>query len=285
MVSIIDSLFFADVILVLGVSSAFMIPIVKFFSSKRIIVNVDGQEWKRAKWNKIAKKYLKLQERIAVKYSDVVIADNKVIQDNILENYRVKSELVAYGGSHVQKEEFSLNEMNDFGIRKPYYLSVCRIEPENNVHIILEAFSQTNEVIVSVGNWDASKYGKDLKSKFSEVQNIKLLDPIYDQKALDKLRSNCKVYVHGHSAGGTNPSLVEAMYLQLPVFAWNINYNRYTTHEKAFYFNDIQSLKSLVEENTEDDKLKNMALNLFQIARDNFDWKTIADAYQKLLER
>jgi len=282
MISILNSLLFADVILILGVSGAFMIPIVKLFTSKKIIINVDGQEWKRAKWNVFAKQYLKLQERIAVKYSDIIIADNKAIQENLEQDYKTKSELIAYGGNHANKEEISDTELKSFDIDKPYYFSVCRIEPENNIHIILEAFSKINERIVFVGNWDASDYGSSLRNEFSKYSNIKMLDPIYNQIKLDKLRSNCKVYVHGHSAGGTNPSLVEAMYLQLPILAWNVNYNRYTTQGEALYFNDVESLERLLNVRNDEDKLNRIALNLYQTATINYNWKGITDAYKVL---
>jgi len=280
--SILDSLFFADIILVLGVSSGFMIPLIQLLSSKKVIVNVDGQEWKRAKWNYFARKYLQLQEAIAVKYSDTVIADNIVIQENLLHRYNVSSRLIAYGGSHTRKNEISPSELEQRGIERPYYLSVCRIEPENNIHIILKAFSETNESMIFVGNWDSSNYGRKLRKSFSKVKNIQMLDPIYDQNELDKLRSNCKVYVHGHSAGGTNPSLVEAMYLQLPIFAWNVNYNHQTTQKRALYFDDVQSLVRLISENTDEVMLKTMAKDLFHVAETHYKWKNISKAYLDL---
>ena len=117
------------------------------------------------------------------------------------------------------------------------HLRVCRIEPENNVHVVLKAFAQLPEkTFVMVGNWNNSEYGKSMKADYGNYSNIHLLDPIYDQVKLDKLRSNCLVYIHGHSAGGTNPSLVEAMYLGRPVIAFDVSYNCVTTENKALYF-------------------------------------------------
>ena len=284
MFSILNSLFYADVILILGVSSAFMIPFVRRFSSKKIIVNVDGQEWKRAKWNFFARKYLKLQERIAVKYSHVVISDNKAIQDNISESYSKRSELIAYGGNHALNVKILSSELKSLGVSESYYFSVCRIEPENNVHIILEAFSNTDKCIVIVGNWSSSNYGQNLKKKYEAYTKIILLDAIYNQIELDKLRSNCAVYIHGHSAGGTNPSLVEAMYLQLPVFAWDVLYNRYSTEDNAFYFNSVESLKNLIKGAPSEEALGNCALKLYKTAKENYEWNSITDAYKQLLQ-
>lgn len=272
-ISIIHALLYADVILILGVSAAFMIPFVRFFTNKKIITNIDGLEWKRQKWNRFAKSYLKSQERIAVKYSHKTVADNQSIKEYVQKNYKKNSEYIAYGGNHVKNNIQSKSE-------KKYAFSVCRIEPENNVHVILKAFSETDYPLVFVGNWQASSYGENLKKEYNSFNNLELLNPIYNQKKLDSLRSNATIYIHGHSAGGTNPSLVEAMWLGLPVFCWNVSYNKQTTQEKTLFFYDANSLKLLLK--TSDNELKNIAKNLQEIAFKKFDWKIIANQYKNL---
>ena len=134
------------------------------------------------------------------------------------------------GGDQISRvQDDSLFEKYPF-CREPYSVTVCRIEPENNVHVILEAFSEMlDETLVFVGNWEKSEYGRSLKEKFSVCKNILLLDPIYEPHTVNWLRSNARVYIHGHSAGGTNPSLVEAMNLSLPILAFDCVYNRATT--------------------------------------------------------
>ncbi|MCE4253588.1 DUF1972 domain-containing protein, partial [Escherichia coli] len=129
-----------DVILVLGVSGAVVLPIVKLFSRAKIITNIDGLEWKRDKWRKLARCFLKFSEFLAVKYSDVVITDNQAISDYVLEEYGNTSSVIAYGGDH----SLITSAVNLPKYSAPFYLTICRIEPENNIHIILEAFSQTN---------------------------------------------------------------------------------------------------------------------------------------------
>ena len=99
---------------------------------------------------------------------------------------------------------------------------------------------------VVVGNWNANEYGMKLYHDYSKVKNIILYNPIYEMEELNVLRSNCFFYLHGHSAGGTNPSLVEAMYLGLPVIAYGVNYNRETTFGRALFFNDFKELKTLL---------------------------------------
>ena len=273
-ISILHALFYADTILLLGVSAGFMIPFVTFFTRVKVITNIDGLEWKREKWSFFAKSYLKYQEKTAVKYSHKVIADNKSVQEYILKNYEKSSEFIAYGGSHVKmgkKEK----------LKERYAFSVCRIEPENNVHIILKAFSETKYPLTFVGNWNASTYGKNLKIKYKPYKNITLLNAIYNQEELDVLRRNCTIYIHGHSAGGTNPSLVEAMWLGLPVFCWNAIYNNTTTNGKALFFKDTSSLKLLLK--TSKEKLIEIGENLKAIAQQRYDWLKIANEYKLLL--
>jgi glycosyltransferase involved in cell wall biosynthesis len=110
-----------------------------------------------------------------------------------------------------------------------------------------------------------------------------LLDPIYNQKELNILRSNCSVYIHGHSAGGTNPSLVEAMYLELPVIAFDVSYNRATTENSCLYFKDAKELIHVVQQ-TDKPLLKAMGNQLYQIAKRRYTWKVIADKYAYLIE-
>ena len=273
-ISIIHAVFVADVILLLGVSAAFMIPFVKIFSNTKIITNIDGLEWKREKWKGFAKVYLKYQERIAVKKSHIVVSDNLAIQEYVTSNYNRKTSCIAYGASHVKEIESKKRA-------DKYAFSVCRIEPENNVHIILEAFSETNKKIVFVGNWETGKYGREVRNTYGTYPNIELLDPIYEQQQLDELRANCTIYVHGHSAGGTNPSLVEAMWLGLPVICWDVVYNRETTHSKALFFKDKNDLKKLID--SQDTVFDKVAIQLKELAHQNYNWKKIAGQYQEHL--
>lgn len=279
-ISIFNALLYADVLLILGVSGCMVLPLVKLISSKKIIVNIDGLEWKREKWRAATKWFLKFSEKMAVKHADVVIADNKVIQDYVWDSYQVKSEMVAYGADHTSKEILSKAVLHQFPfLNKKYAFKVCRIEPENNVHVILEAFSKCKVLnIVIVGNWNNSRYGKDLKSNFSKFANIYFLDPVYDQRILNQLRSNCHVYIHGHSAGGTNPSLVEAMYLGLPIVAYGVNYNKETTENKAVYFKDSVELHTILEDLMHLN-LAAVGQHMASIAANRYRWHQISKAY------
>ena len=281
--AIFHALKYADVLLILGVSGCIILPLIKLFSKKKIIVNIDGLEWKRQKWNRFAKWFLKLSERFAVKAADAVIGDNKVIQDYVGEKYGKKAHLIAYGGDHCSNRPLSQKTLKKYPfLNAQYAFKVCRIEPENNIEMILEAFAQADKIpLVLIGNWNNSAFGIQIKSKYQDFETIYLLDPIYDQDILNEIRSNCEFYIHGHSAGGTNPSLVEAMCLNLPIIAYDVSYNRMTTANSATYFKNSSDLISLLK-NTNSESLAQNKAEMHRIAKENYNWKKIAENYAQL---
>ncbi len=282
--SILHSLFFADVIIVLGVAGAWMLPFVRFFTNKKIIISIDGIEWKRNKWSLLAKLYLFWAEKMAVKYSHIDISDNESIQDYTAMRYGSLSRIIEYGADHTMKVAPTIEDKLEFPfLKKPYAFKVCRIEPENNIDSVLSAFSELpKHVMVLVGNWNNSEYGKGLREQYKNNSNLLLLDPIYDQRKLDVLRGNAFVYIHGHSAGGTNPSLVEAMYLGLPIISFDVSYNRTTTESKALYFKNREELKSIIQSSTFV-QLKALGENMKSIADRRYTWKIIANKYRDLV--
>jgi glycosyltransferase involved in cell wall biosynthesis len=281
--SILHALFVSDIMVILGVSGCTLIPFIRLFTNKKIIVNIDGLEWKRQKWNYLAKLFLKFSEGVAVKWSHADITDNEAIQRYTSIQYGTLSTLIEYGGNHVLKVSPTNRDAIKYPfVYGPYAFKVSRIEPENNIHIVLEAFAGLKQMLVIVGNWNKSSYGKDLKKSFSIYRNIKMLDPIYNQRELDVLRSNCLLYIHGHSAGGTNPSLVEAMNLSLPVLAFDCEYNRATTENEAIYFSDSKSLKKVVNR-TSLKELMEMRIVMEEIASRRYTWNTIAMKYSNLI--
>ncbi|CAH7082678.1 Alpha-D-GlcNAc alpha-1,2-L-rhamnosyltransferase [Vibrio chagasii] len=262
-----------DSVLILGVSGCLFLPVFRLLSKAKIITNIDGLEWKRDKWSKLAKVFLKLSEAIAVKYSDVVIADNQAIGDYVTKEYGKSNEIIAYGGDHALIS-------SEIGSIDNYFLSVCRIEPENNVHIILEAFSNLDEKIIFIGNWDSSEYGLDLKERYSKFDNIEILEPIYDVKQLYFLRRQCIGYIHGHSAGGTNPSLVEIMHFSKPVFSFDCSFNRYSTENASYYFSDVASLTSGVISFDFATTGLEMGRILKEIAQRRYTWNVVKNQYE-----
>ena len=283
-ISIIHSLFYADVLLILGVAGAWILPFVKFFTNKRIIISIDGIEWKRDKWNRLAKWYLFWAESLAVKYSHIDISDNESIQDYTALRYGSLSRIIEYGADHTLFVKPDTNDRQEFPfLSKPYAFKVCRIEPENNVHEVLKAFSLlAKHTLVIVGNWEKSQYGINLKEQYSKFPNIILLNPIYEQRKLDVIRGNAFAYIHGHSAGGTNPSLVEAMYLGLPIISFGVSYNRTTTENKALYFNTHIDLIQIIQQ-TSVRQLKEIGNMMKEIAQRRYTWSFISKKYKALI--
>jgi len=285
LIAMLHAIFYADQILLLGVSAGIFTPIVKIFSRTKLIVNIDGLEWRREKWNKWIQRFLHFSEKIAIRFSDADITDNEAIKRYTAIYYKTASHLIAYGADHVTRETFTSSDFKKYSfISNPYAFKVARIEPENNLDLILETFSKTpSKTLVIVGNWNKSNYGNSLKSKYQGFKNIHLLDPIYNQKELNKLRTNSFVYIHGHSAGGTNPSLVEAMYLNLPILSFDVSYNRATTSNKCLYFKNSIELKFLLEKTPYTSLLK-IGKEMGHIARFKYTWNYISNRYASIFK-
>ena len=282
--SIIHSLFYADVLLILGVAGAWILPFVRLFTNKKVIISIDGIEWKRDKWSLLAKWYLWWAEKIAVKYSHADISDNESIQDYTAFRYGTLSNIIEYGANHIisSKPAQEDREIYPF-LNRPYAFKVCRIEPENNIDIVLNAFSRNPKyTLVMVGNWNNSEYGKNIRSKYGVFDNLILLDPIYNQRKLDLLRGNAYLYVHGHSAGGTNPSLVEAMYFGLPIITFDVSYNRTTTENKAYYFKNADDILKIIE-GTRLPEFKQLGDKMKEIANRRYTWNVVAEKYNNLI--
>lgn len=267
-------------LLLLGVSGAPILPFLRIFTSVKIITNVDGIEWKREKWTGIAKCYLRLAERLAVWASHTVVADNQAIATYLKETYACDAKVIPYGGDHAV--QFSPNFNATEHLPPAYALGLCRIEPENNVAMILEGFRNSERPLVFVGNWDKTSYGRALKAEYANDPNIFIHDPVYDPRDLRAIRMNASLYVHGHSAGGTNPALVEMMHFGVPVIAHNNLFNHYTTEGKALYFSSSTQLRQELESL---DTLRAVILgeSMLDIARRRYTWDQVGQAYFELL--
>lgn len=275
----------ADVLLVLGVSGCIFLPFLKMFSKKRIIVNIDGLEWRRSKWNWLAKKFLLLSEKIACRFADEIVTDNRILKEYVKIRYNIEGNLIEYGADHTSIVKIRREDIEKYPfLAKDYAFKVARIEPENNLHLILKAFEQIpNQQLVIVGNWNNSAYGRALRKQYAKAKNITLLEPIYEAQALNLLRSNCKFYVHGHSAGGTNPSLVEAMFLKLPVVAFDVIYNRVTANNQAIFFHDLKNLIKIIGR-IDQYPLQTIANDMKVFANRRYTWSSVANRYANLAE-
>lgn len=273
----------SDVMLILGVSGCIFLPLIKMFYRGKIIVNTDGLESERLKWGFFVKMFLRFSERVAVGFANCLVVDNQGVAEYIFKKYNRKTTQIAYGGDHVKKIPLTKKIKKKYSIPNFYAFKVARIEPENNIEMILSSFSKNKFPLIIVGNWNSSKYGKNLIKKYKKVSNIKILEAIYNLSILDQIRSNAIFYIHGHSVGGTNPSLVEAMSLGLPIIAYNVNFNRYTTNNNCLYFKNEKQLNLLIQ-SINKKKISKIGVKMKKIANQRYKWNKISHQYLKLIK-
>lgn len=233
----------ADHILVLGVSGGIFFPLFRLLASitgRRLLVNIDGVEWRRTKFGRFKRKFLYVSDWLAQRFSHSVIYDNQALAPYV--NYPAKSYCVAYSGDHaIRHARTDLVPWQ--GGEATYALTVCRIEPENNCELLLEGFLASSlPEYRFVGNWNASEYGRQLRSRYGHHPRLRLMDPVYDSHRLYELRAGCSHYLHGHSVGGTNPSLVEMFYFQCLLLCFDCSFNRHTARHGAAYFANASDL-------------------------------------------
>lgn len=263
----------SDQIVVLGVSGGPWFPLFRLLceiTGKRLIVNIDGVEWRRTKYTAKKRRLLKLFDVLAQRCSHHVVYDNEGLYEYLTASAKKKSTCIAYPGDHVLRLESV--------VRKPRMaLTVCRIEPENNLELLIEGAlqsSMTNYTIV--GNWNHSDYARRLREKFKFEPRLLLLDPIYDPIKLAQLRESCAYYLHGHSVGGTNPSLVEMLFYDCEILCFDVDFNRHSAGQGADYFRTADDLQCLL------DRPQTAALFRKDL-RSRYTVQAIADAYIKVV--
>lgn len=284
LISIILSAFKGGNLLILGTSGTFVLPVIRcLFPHLNIIVNMAGLEWSRDKWGWFAKKLLKFNEWSAIKFSHTLIADNQGLVDYVKSNYNHNSYLIPYGGDQYNNLSDNTNIFIEYDLpRHSFDFAICRAQSDNNIELILETYSTRSDNIVFVSDWDNSSYGKKIKNKYSKFKNIFLIGPIFDLQKLKSLRIHCRIYIHGHSAGGTNPTLVEAMWSRCSIFAFDVCFHRHTTNNFAKFFDSVSTLHYLLDNYCEN-WASNSKSSLFEYASQHYSWEKISNSYLKLL--
>lgn len=271
-----------DIILQLGYTSSsvwfFLLP-----KKATIISNMDGLEWKRSKYSAPVRQFLKFAERLAAISSDYLVADSLGIQKWLKKQYNKESAYIAYGAYPFSNPNESV--IAEYGLNKQgYNMIMARFEPENNLDMVLEGVTLSSDKtpILVIGNYK-TKYGDYLTTKYKEWPHIKFMGGIYNIDHLNNLRYYSKVYFHGHSVGGTNPSLLEAMASKALVLAHNNDFNKGVLRENAFYFSNPQEVAHLLETVKKDDNLQLIENNYNAIIRD-FNWEKINGDYLRFFE-
>lgn len=229
-------------IVVLGVSGAPWFPLFRVMcavTGKRLLVNIDGVEWRRTKFSTSRRLLLRLFDAIAQYCAHVVIYDNPALREFVLDSCQAKAVCIGYSGDHVTR--MPLGNLAQFQA-----LTICRIEPENNLDMLIKGMLLSPlELYTIVGNWAQSEYGRALRALYAKEPRLSLLDPVYEPQQLAMLRESCAVYLHGHSVGGTNPSLVEMLFYDCAIVCFDVAFNRETAGDCAGYFSSAADLAML----------------------------------------
>jgi len=271
-----------DVILIMGYTSSSIWG--KLYpANSTIITNMDGLEWRRSKYPWTVQQFLKYAEKLAVKYSQFYISDSLVIKSYLREKYRVESKYIPYGA-----DLFSMEEREEYvtgqALKEDYFLLMARMEPENNIETILEGFNNSNspKKFKVLGNTD-NRFGKFIRHRFKNDERIEFKGAIFDNRQVRALQNNSYLYFHGHSVGGTNPSLLEAMASEALIAAHNNPFNKSVLHNDAFYFSSANDVRHIVETVQRKEVEKTMVSNnLFKI-KYQFNWESIIDQYEKFI--
>lgn len=273
-----------DIILQLGYTSN---SIWFFLMPKKAIniINMDGLEWKRSKYSWPVQQFLKLAEWLAAKSGDYLVADSLGILTFLKKTYKKDSTYIAYGAHLFDSPNESI--LNEYQVEKGNFnMIMARFEPENNLDMVLEGIALNKEdqtPILVIGKHE-TKYGTYLKNKFKDNTNIRFIGGVYNLEHLNNLRYFSNFYFHGHSVGGTNPSLLEAMASQALIIAHNNDFNKGVLKENAFYFSDKFEVKKILNTVKKSDNLHFIKNNYIAIAND-FNWEKINGDYLQLFEK
>lgn len=264
----------------------------------RLVINPDGHEWLRAKWNRLIKWYWRFSERLSVKCADFLVCDSAHIEKYIQEDYKKyspKTTFIAYGSETIPSKLADDDEKirawyEKWGLEpKGYYINIGRLVPENNYETMVREFmaSKTERKLVLAATIGKNKFYEKLKKElgFEQDPRILFVDGIYDEELLKKIRENAYGYIHGHSVGGTNPSLLEALGTLDLNLLYDVGFNREVGEEGARYWTlEKGSLSSLINEvdHMPYDEIKRLGETAHRRIGEHYTWEGIARRYEEV---
>lgn len=273
-----------DAIILLGYgTSAISFYFVNLRKSK-VFTNLDGMEWRRSKWKPWVQKLMRWFESIAVKKSHVLISDNIGIKDYLRENYSKESYFIPYAANIMSIPDE--NVIRKFGLeRYDYYCMIGRLEPENNIEMIFDGIieSSCRQKVYVFANHE-TRFGNYLKNKYRNNEKIVFCGWTSGQGTLNQLRHFAKIYFHGHSVGGTNPSLLEAMAARTFIAAHDNVFNRHVLGDDAFYFKNSSDIKNIIDNfDSHFPNRETYTTNNIKKIETFYNWKSITDSYENML--
>lgn len=275
-----------DAALVLNIANGFFLPMLRG-AGIGTALNTDGIEWKRDKWGTVARKVFLAGARASARYADVLVADSRGIADIWQEKFGVESTYIPYGAPVVNSA--GEGRVRAIGLEPgTYALVVARLIPENNVDLTLDALeigAQFPLVVVGDANYSSPIVGR--LNRLQERGLVRWLGHVSDQELLTQLWSNSGVYIHGHSVGGTNPALLQALGAGAPTIALDTVFNReVVANEEQLYPCDPVELGNLTRRILTEPELRSRwsALGKKKVA-ERFSWSDVSEQYLDALER
>ena len=273
-----------DVVYMLGYGASGLCWLPRLWGSQ-VWINMDGLEWARKKWGPIARCYFRIAESIAMWTPSRIVADAAEIKAVLRSrhSWMPPCDVIPYGCEIV--ETAGRDELSSYGLLPDsYYLVVCRFEPENHVKEIIEGFLEANTRarLVLVGDSRRDTYGRSL-TRYKD-DRVVFVGPVYDVPRIQALRYFCKAYLHGHSVGGTNPSLLEAMGCGNVILAHDNPFNREVLGTSAIFFSTSAQIGAAIDSiDLKTVDLAGLKSAVVQRARQFYGWEQITDHYCDLL--
>jgi glycosyltransferase involved in cell wall biosynthesis len=273
----------ADSAVVFNAANAPLLPVLR---AARIPVatHVDGLEWKRAKWGRGGQRYYRLAEALAVRWSDALIADARGIADYYRAEFDADTELISYGAPLVPAASDRLGQLDL--TPRGYHLVVARFEPENHVDLIVDGYrrSRARLPLVVVGG---APYADEYTARVHGLadERVRFLGGVWDQELLDQLYANATTYLHGHSVGGTNPSLLRALGAGAATIAFDVDFNREVLAHSGRYFTTADQVADLLVDAETDPAATARAGRAARILARRYDWEDVARCYEDLVQR
>lgn len=247
------------------------------------IVNMDGLEWKRTKYSSKVQWFLKHAEKWAAVHADALVADSVGIQQYLKEKYNKDSRFIAYGSDVFETPDAGV--VNKYNVApNDYYMLMARMEPENNIEMIIKGYLQSrdNKPLLVVGKTE-NAFGTYLVDTYGNMPGVRFTGGIYNIEAVNNLRYFSQLYFHGHTVGGTNPSLLEAMGSRALIAAHDNVFNNAVLGEDAFYFSSEQDIVGIIKNVRAKEDYRQYLDNNLKKIRDQYSWSRIVDEYESLM--
>ena len=251
--------------------------------SSIIVTNMDGLEWKRSKYSPKIQKFLKTAEKWAINSSDQLISDSKGIQSYIKKEYDTNSLFIPYA-SNIFSDP-NRETLNEYNLEGEYNMIVARLEPENSIEKILDGQRDSNNKLelIIIGNHETD-FGHYLKNKYKDVTSIRFLGGIYNQKKLSDLRFYSNIYFHGHTVGGTNPSLIEAMGNSCFICHHDNVFNNAIVGNDGVKFKNSSDIQRLLDEGVKKADFKEQIENNLTKVKSTYSIQSIVDQHHELFQ-